>query len=65
MLIALYALAATWTGHLRTRMARRLASDAGFSTLEWVVIALGVFLAAGIAVAAISGAISNRVGQIN
>jgi hypothetical protein len=43
---------------------RRAAGDAGFTTIEWVVIALGLFLIAGIAVAAITGAVNTRLNQI-
>jgi hypothetical protein len=39
--------------------------EAGFTTLEWVVIGLGVFLAATLAVGVIAAAISGRLAQIN
>jgi len=39
--------------------------DAGLSTLEVVVIALGLFLIAGILVAAITTAVNSRLAQIN
>jgi len=39
--------------------------DAGLSTLEVVVIALGLFLIAGILVAAITTAVTSRLAQIN
>ena len=38
--------------------------DAGLSTLEVVVIALGLFLIAGVLVAAITAAVNNRLGQL-
>lgn len=41
------------------------ADDAGLSTLEVVVIALGLFLIAGVAVAAITTAVNSRISQIN
>lgn len=37
----------------------------GFSTLEWVVIGLGVFVAATLAVGVIAAAINGRLSQIN
>lgn len=39
--------------------------DVGASTLEIVVIALGLFLVAGVLVAAITNAVNTRLGQIN
>lgn len=39
--------------------------DAGLSTLEIVVIALGLFLIAGVLVAVITGAVNSRLNQIN
>lgn len=39
--------------------------DAGLSTLEIVVIALGLFLIAGALVAVITGAVNSRLNQIN
>lgn len=38
--------------------------DDGFTTIEWVVIALGLFLVAGVAVAAITAAVNGRLNQI-
>ena len=38
--------------------------DEGFTTIEWVVIALGLFLLATVAVGAITLAVDNRLGQI-
>jgi hypothetical protein len=60
---ALLVLAAT----VRTRVQKQVAergSDAGISTLEIVVIGLGLFLVAGLAVAAFTGAINTRLSQI-
>lgn len=39
--------------------------DAGMTTLEVVVIALGLFLVAGVLVVAITTAINTRLAQIN
>ena len=39
--------------------------DLGASTLEIVVIALGLFLVAGVLVAAITAAVNSRLAQIN
>jgi cation transporter-like permease len=44
---------------------RRPGREAGFTTIEWVVIALGLFLIAGVAVAAINAVVNNRLGQIS
>lgn len=44
---------------------RRGQGDDGLSTLEVVVIALGLFLIAGVVVAAITAAVNSRVSQIN
>ncbi|WP_336921817.1 hypothetical protein [Aquipuribacter sp. SD81] len=53
------------TGSLLERRAtQRRARDAGFTTIEWVVIALGLFLIAGIAVAAITTAVQSRLDRI-
>lgn len=58
-------LAVTYFTLARAR-AKALADDeAGFSTLEWIVIGLGVFTAAGLAVAVIANAITSRTSQIN
>lgn len=38
--------------------------DAGLATLEVVIIALGLFLIAAIAVGVLTGAIQNRLNQI-
>ena len=42
-----------------------LKSDDGISTLELIVLGLGVFLLAGAAVAVITNAVNNRTSQIN
>lgn len=49
----------------RTKARQQMDNEDGFSTLEWVLIALGVFLAAGAAVAVISNAITSRTSQIS
>jgi ABC-type antimicrobial peptide transport system permease subunit len=57
-------------GRARTGLAsrrRRLLEhdrEAGLSTLEITIIALGLFLIAGIAVAVLTGATQNRLDQI-
>lgn len=48
----------------RGRSRRHLRDDAGLSTLEIVVIALGLFLLAGALVAAITVAVNSRMNQI-
>ena len=53
------------TGRLHARAAGpRGQQDSGLSTLEVVVIALGLFLIAGVVVAAITAAVNNRLGQL-
>ena len=49
----------------RARVRRRVASDVGATTLELVIIVLGLILVAGILVAAITAAVQRRVNQIN
>ena len=55
----------TRTG-LATRRQQRLDTDpeAGLSTLEITIIALGLFLIAGIAVAVLTGATQSRLDRI-
>lgn len=55
------------TTALRSRFeqARAQGDDAGFSTLEMVIIALGLFLVATAVVAIITNAIMSRANQIN
>jgi hypothetical protein len=49
----------------RSRLARmREDSQAGLSTLEITIIALGLFLIAGVAVLALTTATNNRLDQI-
>jgi hypothetical protein len=49
----------------RSRLARmREDSQAGLSTLEITIIALGLFLIAGVAVLALTNATNNRLDQI-
>ena len=49
----------------RVRARQRVASDVGATTLELVIIVLGLILVAGILVAAITAAVQRRVNQIN
>ena len=52
---------------LRDSITQRLdsRSDAGVTTLELVILGLGLFLIAGIAVGVFTGAIQSRLDQIN
>ncbi|HEY3547386.1 MAG TPA: hypothetical protein VGK17_15035 [Propionicimonas sp.] len=43
----------------------RVESDVGATTLELVIIVLGLILVAGLLVAAITAAVQRRVNQIN
>jgi ABC-type antimicrobial peptide transport system permease subunit len=53
------------TGGKALRRARKgRDSEAGLSTLEITIIALGLFLIAGIAVAVLTGATNSRLDQI-
>lgn len=65
MMIELYARAVALLCGVQDRGREATAQDRGFTTLEWVIIALGLFLVAGAAVGIIVGAINNRVAQIN
>ena len=49
----------------RVRVRQRVPSDVGATTLELVIIVLGLILVAGILVAAITAAVQRRVNQIN
>ena len=51
--------------HTRARVHERVDSDIGATTLELVIIVLGLILVAGILVAAITAAVQRRVNQIN
>jgi hypothetical protein len=52
-------------GVARTRsMAARRRQDAGVSTLEMVIIALGLMAVAGLLVAAITAAVTTRTNQL-
>jgi ABC-type antimicrobial peptide transport system permease subunit len=64
--LALLALSDRTRTGLSDRHRRLLKSDreAGLSTLEITIIALGLFLIAGIAVAVLTGATQNRLDQI-
>jgi hypothetical protein len=49
----------------RTRLRNRLGDDTGASTLELVIIVLGLIAVAGLLVVAITAAVQRRVNQIN
>lgn len=51
-------------GDQALRGVRTRDSEAGLSTLEITIIALGLFLIAGIAVAVLTGATNSRLDQI-
>jgi Flp pilus assembly pilin Flp len=51
---------------LRSRLAERQRDERGFTAVEWLLIALGVIVIAGIAVAAIKAYVTsqtNKLGQ--
>ena len=50
---------------LKDRVRETARDDDGFTTLEWVVIALGLFVVAGIAVGVIVAAINSRLSGIS
>lgn len=67
-LIALHLLLLSATDQAREGVLRRVRSDdpeAGLSTLEIAVIALGLFLLAGVAVLALTTATNSRLNRIN
>ena len=49
----------------RVRVRTRTRNDVGATTLELVIIVLGLILIAGILVAALTAAVQRRVDQIN
>jgi hypothetical protein len=49
----------------KRRLKDAASDDSGVSTLEVIVIALGLFLLAGAAVAVIANAVNSRTAQIN
>jgi hypothetical protein len=49
----------------KRRLRSAASDDSGISTLEVIVIALGLFLLAGAAVAVIANAVNSRTAQIN
>ena len=49
----------------KRRLKDATSDDSGISTLEVIVIALGLFLLAGAAVAVIANAVNSRTSQIN
>lgn len=55
------------TGWLRARLASRLAQrdDAGFTAVEWLLIALGVIAIAGIAVAAVQSYVTTQTNKLS
>jgi ABC-type antimicrobial peptide transport system permease subunit len=68
-LVALHLALLTLTDRTRTGLSTRHQQmlqdrEAGLSTLEITVIALGLFLIAGIAVAVLTGATQGRLDQI-
>ncbi len=50
--------------HDRARRRTRVADDAGLSTLELTILALGLLTLAGLLIAALTSAINRRVAQI-
>jgi hypothetical protein len=61
----LTALLAAWTQRFRDGVhARTATGEAGVSTLEMVIIALGLMAVAGVLVAAITSAVTSRTNQI-
>ena len=64
LVVLTYLTAAQTAVRRRLSAARARGSDAGLSTLEITVIALGLFLLAGAAVAAISAAVNSRLSQL-
>jgi hypothetical protein len=50
---------------LRREFAVRERDEAGFTAVEWLFIALGVIVIAGIAVAAITAYVTNQTNQLN
>jgi hypothetical protein len=50
--------------HGQRRRLRRLLSDGGVSTLEMVIIALGLMAVAGLLVAAVTAAVTSRTDQL-
>jgi ABC-type antimicrobial peptide transport system permease subunit len=68
-LVALHLTLLTLTGRTRTGLSNRRQQmlqdrEAGLSTLEITIIALGLFLLAGIAVAVLTNATQGRLDQI-
>ena len=69
-LVALHLALLTLTDRTRCGLATRRQQlreqdrEVGLSTLEIVVIALGLFLLAGVLVAAITAAVNSRISQI-
>jgi Flp pilus assembly pilin Flp len=53
--------AITW---LRARLARTR-DEHGFTAVEWLVVALGVIVIAGIAVAAVQAFVTNKTNELN
>ncbi|MBN9327005.1 MAG: hypothetical protein BGO38_08835 [Cellulomonas sp. 73-145] len=49
----------------RANVRRQVNSDVGATTLELVIIILGLILIAGLLVAAITAAVQRRINQIN
>ena len=49
---------------LRARLDQRERNDAGFTSVEWLLIALGVIVIAGIAVAAIKSYVTSQTNKL-
>ena len=47
------------------RLKETTSKEDGFTTLEWVIIAAGVFVLAGIAVGVVVAAVNGKLSQIN
>jgi hypothetical protein len=47
------------------RLKETTRKEDGFTTLEWVIIAAGVFVLAGIAVGVVVAAVNGKLSQIN
>ena len=65
LLTATWITALTVATRTRTRIRHAVHNQAGATTLELVIIVLGLILVAGLLVAAITAAVQRRVNQIN
>jgi hypothetical protein len=64
-MLALYATLATFVTDLRARLDERARDDAGFTTVEWVVIGSIAFAMAVAIGAALTAVANNYMGRIN